>query len=71
LDHLFIFNGRQLEKVLADYLDNSNHWRPHRSIGQRAPCPSTTPRSHGKAHDKEIIAKSVLGGLHHVYQLVA
>jgi putative transposase len=71
LDHLFIFDRRQLQKVLADYLDYFNHWRPHRSIGQRAPCPSMTPRSHGKAEARQIVAKSVLGGLHHVYQPVA
>jgi transposase InsO family protein len=71
LDHLLIFNERQLQKVLAEYLDYFNHWRPHRSIGQRARCASTTSGSQGKADPRQIVAKSVLGGLHHVYQLVA
>jgi hypothetical protein len=31
---MFIFNERQLEKVLAEYVGYLNHWRPHRSIGK-------------------------------------
>jgi hypothetical protein len=38
LDHVFIFNERHLAKVFAEYVGYFNHWRPHRSIGQRAPC---------------------------------
>src|SRR5262249_10200556 len=38
LDHVFIFNERHLQKVLAEYVGYFNRWRPHRSIGQRAPC---------------------------------
>ena len=37
LDHVFIFNERHLATVLAEYVGYFNHWRPHRSIGQRAP----------------------------------
>ena len=71
LDHLFIFNQRQLNKVLAEYVDYFNHWRPHRSIGQRAPCGSVTSASPAKVEARQITARSVLGGLHHVYQLAA
>jgi transposase InsO family protein len=69
LDHLLIFNEHHLEKVLAEYVGYFNHWRPHRSMGQRAPCaPAITecPGKYGK-----IIAQPVLGGLHHVYQQAA
>jgi len=38
LDHVFIFNERHLRQVLAEYVGYFNDWRPHRSIGQRAPC---------------------------------
>jgi transposase InsO family protein len=41
LDQLFIFNQRHLERVLAEYVGYFNRWRPHRSIGQRAPCART------------------------------
>jgi putative transposase len=67
LDHTFIFGERHLRQVLAEYVAYFNRWRPHRSIGQRAPCApvSTTPdRRTGK-----VMATPVLGGLHHVYQL--
>ena len=69
LDHMLIFNERHLRRVLAEYVGYFNHWRPHRSIGQRAPCAQTTrvPRCEGR----KVIAKPVLGGLHHVYQLAA
>jgi transposase InsO family protein len=40
LDHVFIFNERHLQKVLAEYVGYFNRWRPHRSIGQPAtPAP--------------------------------
>jgi len=71
LDHVFIFNERHLEKVLAEYVGYFNHWRPHRSIGQRAPCAPGTDASHRSAQAGEITAIPVLGGLHHVYQRAA
>jgi transposase InsO family protein len=69
LDHIFIFSERHLRRVLAEYVAYFNQWRPHRSIGQRAPCapPVTTPgRQSGT-----VMATPVLGGLHHVYQIAA
>jgi putative transposase len=69
LDHTFIFGERHLRRVLAEYLTYFNQWRPHRSIGQRAPCApvSKTPES----QRGRVVALPLLGGLHHVYQLVA
>lgn len=69
LDHMFILNERHLRSVLAEYVHYFNAWRPHRSIGQRAPCPIEAP--HGATQSAEIIAKPVLGGLHDVYHLAA
>lgn len=69
LDHTFIFGERHLRRVLAEYITYFNQWRPHRSIGQRAPCAparKTPDRPSGK-----IVAVPVLGGLHHIYQLAA
>jgi putative transposase len=69
LDHTFILGKRHLRRVLAEYVTYFNQWRPHRSIGQRAPCapvPRTRTRQSGK-----VVAVPVLGGLHHVYQLAA
>ena len=71
LDHVFIFNERHLQKVLGEYVGYFNHWRPHRSIGQRAPCAPATPAPRRSAQGQKVIAIPVLGGLHHVYQLAA
>jgi transposase InsO family protein len=69
LDHTFIFGKRHLCRVLAEYAAYFNQWRPHRSIGQRAPCAPvlTTPG----CHSGTVVAMPVLGGLHHVYQMAA
>ena len=71
LDHVFIFSEWHLQKVLAEYVGYFNHWRSHRSIGQRAPCAPRTRASHRSDQAGKIIAIPVLGGLHHVYQQAA
>jgi hypothetical protein len=53
---VFIFNERHLEKALAEYVGYFNHWRPHRSIGQRAPCGPRTRASHRSDQAGKIIA---------------
>jgi transposase InsO family protein len=69
LDHAFILNERHLRKVLAEYVQYFNRWRPHRAIGQRAPCAVELPVV--EARHGEIIGEPVLGGLHYVYHLAA
>ena len=71
LDHVFIFNERHLQKLLAEYVWYFNYWRPHRSIEQRAPCAPAAPAPHQIAQAGTVIGKPVLGGLHHVYQHAA
>jgi putative transposase len=66
LDHLFIFNEAGLRRVMASYVNYFNHWRPHRSLSQRAPCASAVLRS--QSTSSKIIAENILGGLHHVYK---
>jgi transposase InsO family protein len=69
LDHLFIVDERHLQRVLDEYVAYFNAWRPHRGLGQRAPCGSASMvQSHPTAR---IIGRPVLGGLHHVYQHAA
>jgi hypothetical protein len=65
LDHLLIFNEAGLRRIMASYVSYFNHWRPHRSLRQRAPCDSTVLRS--RAPSGKIIAANILGGLHHAY----
>jgi transposase InsO family protein len=69
LDHMFVFNECHLRSALGEYVIYFNHWRPHRSIGQRAPCRS--PQTASDQKGRKIIARPVLGGLHHVYELAA
>jgi putative transposase len=71
LDHVFIFNERHLQKVLAEYVGYFNDWRPHRSLGQRAPSAPVVFAPHRRAQAAKIVAVPVLGGLHHVYQHAA
>jgi transposase InsO family protein len=71
LDHLFIFSEAGLRRDLSAYVSYFNHWRPHRSIGQRAPCDPEEPRSPSRRKYGKIIANPVVGGLHHVYKLAA
>ena len=41
LDRTIIWNQRQLERLVVDYIDHYNLHRPHRSLGQRPPRPTT------------------------------
>ena len=69
LDHVVIVNKRHLQRVLDEYVDYFNAWRPHRGLGQGAPRGSART-----AHANPtgwIIGRPVLGGLHHVYQHAA
>jgi transposase InsO family protein len=45
LDYVFVFNERHLRAVLVEYVRYFNRWRPHRAIGQRAPCVVELPIS--------------------------
>ena len=64
LDHVLVLNERHLGRVLAEYVAYYNAARPHRSLGLAPPLPTARgpSRPTGRA-----VARSVLGGLHHVY----
>ena len=40
LDRTLIWNRRQLERLVADYIEHYNQHRPHRSLGQHPPAGS-------------------------------
>ncbi|MBC8195356.1 MAG: transposase [Acidimicrobiia bacterium] len=40
LDRTIIWNQRQLERVVVDYIDHYDEHRPHRSLDQRPPLPT-------------------------------
>ncbi len=72
LDRTIIWNQRQLERLVVDYLDHYNSHRPHRSLDQRPPRPaipdeqpSDTPRP------LQVIRTTRCGGLINEYQNAA
>ena len=70
LDHLLIFQEKQLLRVLNQYMAYFNRARPHQGIRQQLPEPSRSAPSSHHAGDK-VIALPRVGGLHHDYQWVA
>jgi transposase InsO family protein len=69
LDRTLILNQRQLQTVLAEYVDHYNTHRPHRSLDQAAPqqpLPAAAP------HDNiRVLRQDRLGGLIHEYAQAA
>jgi transposase InsO family protein len=63
LDHVIVFSCDHLRKVLAEYLEYYHRSRTHLGLEKDCPVPrEVQPREAG-----EIVALSVLGGLHHRY----
>ena len=69
LDHKLTMSHQHLQRLVAEFIAYYNRWRPHRSLGQRAPCPRV--KDFPAESNRHLIAKPVLGGLHHVYQWAA
>jgi putative transposase len=63
LDRTLTVGGRQLQAVLAEYVDHYNGHRPHRALGQAEPPVVLTTRT--------ILRRDRLGGLIHEYAQVA
>ncbi|MFZ2097421.1 MAG: integrase core domain-containing protein [Anaerolineales bacterium] len=69
LDHTFMLNQRQLERLVKDYVIYYNTFRPHQGIQQRIPEryeKKVFPIPIGK-----IVSRPILGGLHHDYTRTA
>jgi transposase InsO family protein len=63
LDHLIVFNERQLRRILREYIAYYNEVRPHQSLERNAPQPrEVEPPAKGK-----IISLPQVDGLHHRY----
>ncbi len=69
LDHRLIFGHHHLQRTVDEFVAYYNRWRPHRNLGQTAPCPHVREESRNPA--SHLISEPVLGGLHHVYQWAA
>ena len=67
LNHFLIFSERHLGRVLKEFSQYYNQYRPHQGLGQVTPLKTETRcEASGK-----IISFPVLGGLHHYYKRVA
>ena len=68
-DHVIIINERELLRVVREYAAHYNEGRPHRWLGLETP---TGPPSRADPPlSGRIVARSVLGGLHHEYEWAA
>ncbi len=65
LDHLIIVDEQHLRSVLTEYVAYYNRERPHRTPGLQRPKPRPRPIT------GPIRPRSVLNGLHHVYERAA
>jgi len=72
LDRMLIFTRRQLEAILAEYVEHYNCHRPHRSIAQNAPLAASPKPPLTSCPDPLQLRRSdLLGGLIHEYELTA
>lgn len=69
LVHVLVLGERHLERVLSGCVAFSNSARPQRSLGPTPP-PLHTARD-PRALSESVLARPLLGGLHHVYSRAA
>ena len=65
LDYMVILNEPHLQAVLAEYVRYYNRERPHRTLRLETPLPVI------RSPTGTISTRSVLGGLHHIYERAA
>lgn len=63
LDHSLVLSEKQLRRLVNEYAQYFNDDRPHQGINQRIPAQLEASRP----GEGEIMARPVLGGLHHAY----
>jgi putative transposase len=71
LDHVLVISERHLAAVLREYVAFSNTERPHRSLALEPPLRRGPVSSGPTLPPSRVVARPVLGGLHHVYQRAA
>jgi putative transposase len=72
LDRMIPFTEDHLRRVLQQWIVHYNRGRPHASLGPGIPdAPDSAPMPSGhRIRDRHrVVAKSILGGLHHEYRL--
>ena len=73
LDWTLVWNGRQLHRVLTEYLRHYNTVRPHRSLDLQPPRPGTAGLTlvQPETDESPVQRVDVLGGLIHEYRRAA
>jgi transposase InsO family protein len=66
LDHPLVLDERHLERVFKEYVLFYNTARPHRILGLMPPVPGAPTPLALPAAPERIVARPVLGGLHHL-----
>jgi putative transposase len=72
LDWMIPFNEDHLRRVPQQWVAHYNRGRPHMSLGPGIPdAPDRAPvaSDHRIRDAHQVVAKSILGGLHHEYRL--
>ena len=77
LDHVIVLSESHLRRIVAEWAEHYNRGRPHSALDRsvpeatdHVPAPLEVTR-HGLPSDVRIIARPVLGGLHHEYARAA
>ena len=60
LDHFLLFSEKQVRKIISEYVEYYNHFRPHLEMGG---IPGGDCEDKGGSIEKQ----QILGGLHHHY----
>jgi transposase InsO family protein len=63
LDHVLVLNERHLRRLLSFYLEYYHQARPHMGLGHNA----SEPRAVEPLERGRVVAKPMVGGLHHRY----
>jgi transposase InsO family protein len=71
LDHVIPVNEAHLRAILVEYADSYNRDRPHRTLRLQPPRPQERPPAGPAPALQTIRTRSILGGLHHVYEAAA
>jgi transposase InsO family protein len=71
LDWLLILNARHLTRVLAEFIDHYNGWRPHRSLDLAPPNGRPAAATWTRTQPITLYRRDRLGGLLHEYERAA
>lgn len=71
LDRTLVWNRRQLERIVTDYIDHYNEHRPHRSLSQHPRDHADVPATPPPRSEVAVLRSSRCDGLIHEYRNAA